>query len=314
MDGSWYASYMNGVPEDRTLDTNMSSYVAVGVFHHFLITEDRSFLKGMWKTVSTALDFALSLQAEGGQIYWAISEMGKVDPMALLTGSSSAYMSVKCALAIAEQLGHRRPAWREALGKLGDAIRHKPYLFNMTKSRYSMDWFYPVLSGAMTGADAQERLDKYWKKFVVKGLGVRCVSDHPWITVAETSELSLALSAMGNRELAEIVFGWIQDRTFEDGSYWCGFTFPDMIIWPEDKLTWTNAVVLMAADALYNMTPAAQLFSHRFWNTTASTSPTYASCPAGSSRVSVSLEEDQEDLPLRGADSPSNASGYNGRQ
>jgi hypothetical protein len=38
-----------------------------------------------------------------------------------------------------------------------------------------------------------------------------------------------------------------------------------MILWPEEKITWTNAVALMAADMLYELTPAAQLFSHRFW-------------------------------------------------
>ena len=36
---------------------------------------------------------------------------------------------------------------------------------------------------------------------------------------------------------------------------------------PEEKITWTNAVVLMAADALYGLTPAANLFDHRFWET-----------------------------------------------
>jgi hypothetical protein len=38
-----------------------------------------------------------------------------------------------------------------------------------------------------------------------------------------------------------------------------------MIIWPEDKITWTNAVALLAADAIYHLTPAGQLFSHGFW-------------------------------------------------
>jgi hypothetical protein len=56
------------------------------------------------------------------------------------------------------------------------------------------------------------------------------------------------------------------DKKFDDGTYWCGFTFPDMTLWPEDKITWTNAVALMAADMLYELTPAAQLFSHRFWD------------------------------------------------
>jgi len=149
--------------------------------------------------------------------------------------------------------------------KLGNAIRHKQYNFNMTKSRFSMYWFYPILSGALTGEPAQKRIDKYWKKYVVEGHGVKCVSDEPWVTIAETAELSLALSAMGNLTLSEIVFSWISDKKFDDGSFWCGYTVPDITLWPDDKLTWTNAAVLMAADAIYDLTPAARLFSHRFW-------------------------------------------------
>lgn len=264
-DGSWYSAYFQGIPQDRTRDANMSAYVAVGVYHYFLITRDRSFLSDMWATVSAAIDFALSLQAPQGEIHWAISPAGNVDRMALLTGSSSIYMSIRCALAVAGVLGRRRPDWEAALQKLGHAIRSKPHLFNMTKSRFSMDWFYPVLAGALTGGDAQRRIERGWKKFVVEGLGVRCVSDQPWVAVAETSELALALAGLGNPEQARIVFSWISDRRFEDGSYWAGFTFPGMTVWPEDRIAWTNAGVLIAADAIYGLTPAAVLFSHRFW-------------------------------------------------
>ena len=130
-----------------------------------------------------------------------------------------------------------------------------------------MYWFYPILCGALTGDEAQKRIDQNWKKFMVEDLGTRCVSDEPWITMAETSELVLALSAMGNNRLARIVFSWIQGRCFEDGTYWCGFTFPNMVVWPEEKITWTNAVVLMAADALYDITPAGIIFNHKFWET-----------------------------------------------
>jgi len=264
-DGSWYAAYRNGEPHDMTHDSNMSSYIAVGLFHYFLITGDRVFLKQMWETINAGIEFALSLQASEGEIHWAKSPEGIADPMALLTGSSSVYMSLKCALAISGLLGFKKPAWKEALYKLGNVIRYKPHLFNIAKFRFSMDWFYPVLSGALTGDQAQRRINKYWKKFIVKDQGVLCVSDQPWITMAETSELCLTLSAMGNHELAAIVFSWIQNRTFEDGTYWCGYTYPDIVIWPEEKITWTNAVVLMAADALYELTPASKLFNHRFW-------------------------------------------------
>lgn len=266
-DGSWYASYRDGVPEDRTKDTNMATYIAVGVFHDYLVNGDLEFLVRMWPTVKKAIDFAIGFQTPGGELHWASSPEGIVDPVALLTGSSSVFMSMKCALAAAQVLGHDMPHWKASMLKLGDAIRNRPHAFNMAKSRYSMDWFYPILCGAVSGADAQRRIDKYWDKYIVKGQGVLCVSDQPWVTMAETSEFILALDAMGNTNLARIVFGWIQDRCFDDGSYWCGFTCPDIIIWPEEKITWTNAVVLMAADALYNISPAGRMFNHEFWKT-----------------------------------------------
>ena len=264
-DGSWYAAYRDGRPEDGTRDTNMSAYIAVGTFHYYLITGDKGFLRQMWETVEAAIDFAVDMQAPGGEIYWAKSPEGRIDPMGLLTGSCSIFMSLKCALAIGAVLGRQRPDWQEAMAALGNAIRHKPQHFNQTKARFSMDWFYPVLCGAVSGDDAQRRIDAQWRKFVVPGHGVRCVSDEPWVTMAETSELCLALSAMGNTQLSKTVYNWIVDKAFDDGSYWCGYTFPDMTVWPEDKIAWTNAVVIMAADALYHLTPAWNIFNHRCW-------------------------------------------------
>jgi len=266
-DGSWYAAYHNGEPLDRTRETNLSAYIAVGVFHYYLISRDLRFLYQMWPTIEAGIDFAISLQAPTGEIYWAKSPELDVDPMALLTGSSSIFMSIKCALSIAGLLGKDKATWKDAWHMLGDAIRDGYHLFNITKSRYSMDWFYPVLSGAVDGDAARERIDQQWKKFVVEGMGVLCVSDRPWVTIAETCELVLAMAAMGSHKTAGIVFNWLIDRKFDDGSYWCGFTYPDMVIWPEDKISWTNAVVIMAADALYQLTPAAGLFNHNFWNT-----------------------------------------------
>ncbi len=264
-DGSWYAAYVNGQVNDRTRETNHAAYIAVGLHHYHLITGDTDFIGRMWPTVEAAIEFALSLQTVDGEIYWALNPEGKPDPMALLTGCSSICHSLRCALVLARLMGRARPHWESALVRLQDCIRYQPHRFNMTKSRFSMDWFYPILCGTVTGTAARQRIDKYWKKFVIQNTGVRCVSDQPWVTIAESSELVLALTAMGNTLLAKIVFSWISDRTFEDGTYWCGFTFPDMVLWPEEKITWTNAVVLMAADALYQLTPGSRIFSHEYW-------------------------------------------------
>lgn len=264
-DGSWYAAYAGGKVKDRTRETHHAAYVAVGIYHYHLITGDLEFTRHMWPTVEAAIEFAVGMQTTGGEIYWAFNPEGQADPMALLTGNSSICFSLKCALGLGRLMGKERPRWRKALIRLEHCIQKKPHHFNMTKSRFSMDWFYPILCGAITGRAARARLDKYWKKFVIQNMGVRCVSDRPWVTIAESSELVLALAAMGNCSLARIIFNWIRERTFDDGTYWCGFTFPDMAVWPEEKTTWTNAVVLMATDALYHLTPASRMFSHDYW-------------------------------------------------
>ena len=41
--------------------------------------------------------------------------------------------------------------------------------------------------------------------------------------------------------------------------------YTPMVVWPEEKISWTNAVALMAADALYDLTPAGNLFTHDSW-------------------------------------------------
>jgi len=265
-DGSWWSATRDGKIEDGTRDSNVASYVAVGMYHNFLITRDSGLLKCFWPTLEGGVDYAVGLQADSGAIHWARNRAGAVDHMALLTGSSSVYMSLKCAIAIAFILQKRRTDWEAALKKLGGAIRFRPNLFNMMKSRYSMDWYYPVLCGAVTGEDARTRIDRSWEKFVVPDWGVRCVSDQPWVTTAEAAELVLALTASGERERAAIVFNWICDKKYEDGSYWMGVTFPDGVIWPEERTSWTAAAVLLAHDALHDLTPASRLFSHEFWS------------------------------------------------
>ncbi len=265
-DGSWFSSYMDGVPEDRTTQSHMACYLAVGLFHQYLITKNKSLLERYWAAMAGGVEFALALQASSGEIYWAKSPEGNVDPMSLLAGSSSIFMSLKCALAIAGILNIEKKQWVNSLNRLERSIQENMHTYNVSKSRFSMYWFYPILAGALRGEKAEARIDRYWGKYMVEDQGCRCVSDEPWVTIAETCELVLALHAMGRKQKAGIVFSWIQNRVFDDNTFWCGYTYPDMVIWPEEKISWTNAVVLMAADALYGLTPAGRLFVHDSWD------------------------------------------------
>lgn len=261
-DGSWPIQLRSGAVEDANSDSNFCAYVAAGVWHHVLITGDRTFAVMMWPVVGAAIDFVLDLQADSGAIYWARSGSGPV-PEALLTGCASIWHSIRCALALAEYVGEPQPEWEVALGRLGHAIVAHPEAF-ADSERHSMDWYYPILGGALRGPAAAARISRRWNDFVVDGLGVRCVDDRPWVTGAETCELAMALQAIGYTAAAREQFVAMQHLRDADGSYWTGLVFADGKRWPEERTTWTGAAVILAADALSDTTAGAGIFrGHR---------------------------------------------------
>ena len=267
-DGAWFAAYQDQAVADATrAESNFVAYAATGLWHHFAVTGDRRFLERLWPTVDRAMAFVLRLQAPTGEIYWALDGKKGVSHDALVTGCSSIHLSLACAGRIAATLGHTRPAWLAARARLGACLRDRPERFDRTwpsKARYSMDWFYPVLTGVVKGAAARERLAARWAEFVEPGLGCRCVADEPWVTVAESCELTMALLAAGERAKAERVFADLAQWQAEDGSWWTGYAFRDQVLWPDERPTWTAGAVLLAADALLSLTPASTLFiQHR---------------------------------------------------
>ncbi|RRO17560.1 prenyltransferase [Saccharopolyspora rhizosphaerae] len=247
-DGSWPLQVRDGVVEDAGADTNYCAYPAVGVWHHVLITGDDSFAERMWPVVRDAVDFVLTAQHPRGEIDWGIGEAGPTGE-ALLSGSSSVHQSLRCALALAEHVGVPQPSWEVAVGHLGHALRQHPEAFT-PKTRYSMDWYYPILGGAVRGEDGRRRIDERWDDFVVEGLGIRCVDDHPWVTGAETCELVLSLDALGEHDRAVQQLAAMQHLRDPDGSYWTGYVFADGKRWPEEQSSWTAAAVILAADAV----------------------------------------------------------------
>jgi hypothetical protein len=126
-----------------------------------------------------------------------------------------------------------------------------------------MDWYYPVLGGAVRGEQARSLLDARWDEFVVPGLGVRCVATNPWVTGAETCELVLALEALGDTGRAARIFADMQHLREPDGRYWTGYVYPDGVNWPVEHSTYTAAAVILAGDALGDLTPGADLVRGR---------------------------------------------------
>lgn len=260
-DGAWHQYYLADRVEQDKLDANCCAYVAAGVWFHWLLFGDRGVLESLWPMVDAAVEFVLDLQTPRGEILWARHADGTPWSFALLTGSSSICHSLRCAIAVAGVLGLERPDWELSAARLEMVIRDDPDAF-APKHRWAMDWYYPVLCGSVTDDAGRERLAQRSEAFVTEGWGVRCVSDRPWITAAETCECAMAHLAVGEADRALELFSWAQRLRTSEDRYWTGIVLPDEVHFPGgEQSTYTASAVVLAADALTGASPASGLFT-----------------------------------------------------
>jgi hypothetical protein len=249
-DGAWHAAYRDSEVIDATLDTNLCAYIATGLYLHLLCGAPDAEMREGFACVERALAFVLSMQDGDGAVWWACDAGGRPWRRGLVTGSSSIHLSLACAGRLADALEVPHPEWEPARLRVGDALRTSPRSFK-DKRRWAMEWYYPVLCGVVTGDDAIERLASRWGDFVVPRHGVRCTSDQPWITAAETCELALALVRTGDAVRAAELLDWAQHLRGDDAAYWTGANFTDGCIFPPDEQpTWTAAAVVLADNAI----------------------------------------------------------------
>ncbi|MFC1927513.1 hypothetical protein ACFLW7_02940 [Chloroflexota bacterium] len=263
-DGSWYFSYHGDEPQDLTKDTNFSTYIATGTWIHYLTTRDLDFLRQMWPAVEKSIDFALSLQQPGGEIYWGLSESNEVWPGAIATASSSTWLSIRLGTRIAKTLGLTKPDWDKACQRLAEAITEHPERFDRLgedKSGHAMTWYYPILVGLVKGKRAEERVSRGWQDFVIDGWGCRCFADRQSVCVAETFEFILALAKMGAKDKAAMVRDWVLQFRDDDGVFYREAYWPQRELrrserepQVSEKNTWTSAAAILALVALEGTT------------------------------------------------------------
>ena len=262
-DGSWHNYYNNdGSIKESKIDSNVCAYVAAGVWHHWQCSDDLAAVQRFWPMVERAMTFVLNMRRKDGTILWAKEVDTEPWSYALLTGSSSIRHSLHCAANVAALRGEPRPLWRAAADAIDAVINHSPNSFE-PKDRWAMDWYYPVLGGALVGDEAKIRLHDQWDSFAMPGCGIRCVSDEPWVTASETAECAIAYSAIGDQQTASELLELTSLHRMPDGSYLTGIVYPQRIAFPADEVSaYTGAAVILAADAQLQLSPAHRLFTH----------------------------------------------------
>jgi hypothetical protein len=276
-DGGWTGELGAGIPMDETgeriappevpvtaRDTNFTGYAAVTVLRCALALDAPRLIARHEPMVTHALDWVAARQRETGDIVWRDPDpdqpLDEVD--SLRAGNASLYKSFEAGLRIADALGRKKSHWARARNSIASAFAHRPGVFDrkgVDRTSYAMDWYYPVLTGAIPGAAGAKRLDADWNRFVVADLGCRCVADEPWVTAAETAELALACLTLGRRETARALIADLASLAKGGDGYWMGWQFELGMIWPKERPGWTSGAVVLAADALEGLSPGSDM-------------------------------------------------------
>ena len=261
-DGSWYAKYFNNNPIELNKPTHFGPYISVAALHYYKIFSDKDKLLELWETIDSAINFSLNLQDSNGTIPWSVDKNNQIENDFLLTGASSILKSLECAIAISKILDlDSNKKWTKAYELLAYAIKNPKGLFDKTidRSRFSMDWYYPIISGVLSDSEKDKYIKKIYKDFYIEGIGVKCVVEEPWVTVAETSEFIVSLVISNEIEEAKKLLIEVMNISDLNDIPYMGWQYEENIFWPEEKPSWTAAALILAADSIYDFSSGSDI-------------------------------------------------------
>jgi len=236
-DGLIYAEFQNEKPSKLHYESHHAPYIIMPLIQASLIDKEQDYKKILTNEQLLKLENIFEVlddfKDEDGYFYWAKDSNGYSDN-SLITASMSIFLSL-----VAKDKSFPKfntEMWQEKFNRDG-----------VDRSRFSMDFYYPYLAGIKNNKkEFLDLLDNYY----VKGLGVKCVAEEPWVTIAESSECVISALIHDNENIAKKIFNDIQQFQNKDGIFPTGYQYDMEIFWPEENSTWTNAAVIIAAHAL----------------------------------------------------------------
>ncbi len=263
-DGSWFSKYMDDIPIEKNKPTHFAPYISVAALHFYKIFSDKEYLEYLWPSIESAINFSIKLQIKNGTIPWSVDKNQKIEEDFLLTGSSSILKSIECGIAISKiiKITKNLEDWNQSYELLSKAIKNPSGKFDLIKDRkrFSMDWYYPILSGCLNDNQKFFYLDKVFKDFYIKEMGVKCVIEEPWVTVAETCEFIICLMISGRDEDAKKLLKDVINISDINGVPYMGWQYEENIFWPLERPSWTSAALIIAADSVVGFSKGKDLF------------------------------------------------------
>ena len=68
------------------------------------------------------------------------------------------------------------------------------------------------------------------------------------------------INHQGNFKLAEEMISYTHQWRDDNGAYWMGRQYELEVFWPKERPPWTSAAVILAYDAIYELSNGSSLF------------------------------------------------------
>ena len=242
------SEFINNKVTKNFYEAHHAPYIFLPLLQKYYIDADKEYLESFKKEIQKINQGLQNFKGEDGFYFWALDKNGYADN-SLITSTCSIELSRRAFNGICSIIGDENLIDPAVVISKTQLVSKRFNRDGIDRSRFSMDSYYPLLCGCGNEMQAKEVL----KKFYVEGLGVKCVIEEPWVTLAESSEFIIALFKVGMKSEALKIFSEIMQFKNNDGYFPTGYQYELDIFWPEENSTWTNAAIIMAADCLYDI-------------------------------------------------------------
>ena len=262
-DGSFCHFYLAQGVKEPNRDTNVSSYIAMGLLGVMAYVEGYE-SEEVFASVSAALDYLVNLQRPDGGFPMLERPDGSLYLGSLLAGSCSILNAFEAGCVLAGYYEVERPTWKIAIQGLIEYLLGSRSLI-LDKSSWAMDWYYPALCGLGRYVDddvSNEPLGVRSNGFFQPGLGVRCLKEKHWFTAAETAEAAMAHVLAGDRAMGAEMLGCVARFRRPDGGYYTGLVYPTDTSYPGDEASTYSAGAVLIANDVVRVGTRGSLASH----------------------------------------------------
>ena len=201
-DGTWCRYYLAEGIEDPRRDPNVCAYVATGTWWHYLCTGDLGLLErcGRWSRGPSASCCACSSPGARCCGRWIPTGPRAASPCSPARRRSTTACAAPWPSPSASGSSGPNGSWPPTGSPR--PIVHRPGSFR-PQGPLGHGLVLPgPLRGRLPASAARSGSTAGGRSSCSTGVGVRCVSDQPWVTAAETAECVMALDAIGLRDRA----------------------------------------------------------------------------------------------------------------